>query len=45
MIDGPYRRRTDDARPDFGEMRRALRALVARERNADLPAVQPMYDD
>ncbi len=31
--------------PDFGEMRRTLQLLAARERNAELPAVQPMYDE
>jgi hypothetical protein len=46
MIRGPHRRPVEaGSSPDFGEMRRALRALVARERDTELPAVQPMYDD
>jgi len=38
-------RRTGSKMPDFGEMQRALRRLVERERDGDLPAVQPMYDE
>lgn len=46
MIRGPHCRPIEaGSSPDFGEMRRTLRALVARERNAELPAVEPMYDD
>jgi hypothetical protein len=31
--------------PDFGEMRRTIRLLAARDQGTDLPAVQPMYDE